>query len=93
MRALRTANKRGTQELNLLKKPPLSTKCLRRIFASPDPVSPLHFIDQQWVHYSVWQLCQMLGVVQLRLRVAVGTGEWGGGPVRAGLRNENGRLF
>ena len=63
MRALRPANKRGTQELNLLKKPLPLAKCLRRIFASLDLMSPLHFIDQQRVHYSVWQLCQMLGVV------------------------------
>ena len=39
---------------------------MRRIFASPDPVSPLHFINQQRVHYSVRQLCQVLGVVPSR---------------------------
>ena len=48
------------------KKSPLSAKCLRRIFASPDPVSPLQFIDQQQIHHSVRQLYQVLGVVPSR---------------------------
>ena len=29
-------------------------------------MSPLHFIDQQWVHYAIQQLCQLLGVVPSR---------------------------
>ena len=29
-------------------------------------MSPLHFIDQQRVHYSVQQLCQVLDVVPSR---------------------------
>ena len=46
VRALRTAKKRLAQKLDILKKPSSPAKCLRRISASPDPVSPLHFIDQ-----------------------------------------------
>ena len=66
VRALRTANKRLAQEPDILKKLSSSAKCLRRIFASPDPMGPLHFIDQQRVQYPVQQLCRMLGVVPSR---------------------------
>ena len=41
------------------KQPSLLVKCLRRIFASPDPMSPRHFMDQQRVHHPVRRLCQM----------------------------------
>ena len=34
--------------------------------ASPDPISTLHFIDQQRYFHPVQQLCQVLGVVPSR---------------------------
>ena len=41
-------------------------KSHRHLLASPDPVSPLHFIDQQLVRHSVQQLYQVQGVVPSR---------------------------
>ena len=66
VRALRLANKRGTQKLEILKKAGASCPLGAQALDHPDAVSQLQFMDQQRLHYSVQVRCQALGVVPSR---------------------------
>ena len=63
VRALRLANKRGTQELEILKKASASCLLGAQALGHPDAVSQLQFMDQQRLHYPVQLRCQVLTIV------------------------------